>query len=249
MSSKEREKERLRHNNELCLAIGQVLRRVAGLPDEDGPFIERWDETHLPNLRLVASSIIVASYGPGVFGKKPRAVEGDLEKIRRKLKTLRERIVKIDGETRSAINRAGSAEHAALKDLPEDASEDEIISAVQSVDTVPRDQWTVPATLVAMELLEAAIVSVIERAIQASSQLPETGRPPNRAKQEVASIVGKYLHDVTGSLPLLVPDDTPEPWRAAESREPFAVALVEVFEILGFKPGIQRAGEYATSKL
>ena len=83
-----------------------------------------------------------------------------------------------------------------------------------------------------------------------SDLIPATGRPPDMAKLGVALTIGKFLKEASGDAPKLWPDDAPaEPWKRGESSEPFAVALREIFKILGFKPGIQAAGEYATSKL
>ncbi len=257
MSGEGYEESLLRRHNEMAVLIGHALRRAAGLPDEDDPFIERRDETHLPGISLVASHIIVASYGKAPVVRTPKAMAKTLKDIRKKSQYLRAQIAQIDGETRSTINRAGSAEHAALKDLPEDASEDEILRAGRAVGTVPREQWTVPAVLIAMDRLEDALTSVIGYATDLDARSPDPKspkkrrtKPPNYAKQGVAMVVWQYLKDATGDAPKLWPDDAPsEPWNRGESSEPFAVALREIFKILGFKPGIQAAGDYATSKL
>ncbi len=148
-----------------------------------------------------------------------------------------------------AINRSGSSLHQALK-ATEDL--DEIVALHRSISKTPREEWTLPSALTAMERLEDALVSVIELAIKNSQSglIPATGRPPDMAKLEVALIVGNFLKEATGEVPKLWPDDAPaEPWKRGESSEPFAVALREIFQILGFKPGIDRAGDFATSKL
>lgn len=240
-----REQEFHRRHQEMAVAIGHILRRTVGLPAEDDPFIERSDESALPSLGVVASSIVVAGYGPGVFGRKPRAVETDLEALRRKLGKVRKQIAALDSEVRSAINRAGSDENRYLRELikTQPANIDEIIRAQRAAETVPREQWTVPAALTAIERLENATVPVIEHAVEASTQLSHTGRPRGGAKGRVTVIVARYIRDVTGNAPK-VPD---RPWE--ESDDSFAVALREIFAILGLPPGIQRAAEYATSKL
>ena len=129
---------------------------------------------------------------------------------------------------------------------------DTILAASRSVQNVPSEEWTVPAVLTAMERLEDALVPVIEKAFQNSQSdlIPATGRPPNMAKLGVALTIGKFLKEATGEVPKLWPDGAPtEPWKRGDSSEPFAVALREIFEILGFETGIQAAGEFATSKL
>ena len=57
--------------------IGHVLRRAAGLPDVEDPFIERSDEAHLPNAGGFISMIflVTSDFSP----PNPRAVEDELE--------------------------------------------------------------------------------------------------------------------------------------------------------------------------
>ncbi len=254
MSDESYEESLLRRHNEMAVAIGHALRRAAELPEEDDPFIERWDETHLPDISLVASRIIVVSSGKAPVVRTPNAIAKNLKDIRKKSQYLRAQIAQIDGETRSTINRAGSAEHAALKDLSEDASEDEIIRAVRAIDTVPHDQWTVAAVLTAMKRLEDALGYAIghatdlgARPLDPESPKKRRTRPPNYAKQSVAMIVEQYLKDATGDAPKVWPLDAPAKWKRGESSEPYAVALKEIFEILGLDPGVDAAGEFATS--
>ena len=257
MSGEGYEESLLRRHNEMAVAIGHALRRAAGLPEEENPFIEVWpDDEGLPDLSLVASHIIVVSYGKAPVVRTPKAIANTLKDIRKKLRYIRAQIAAIDGETRSAINRAGSAEHTALKDLPEDASEDEILRAVRAVGTLPHEQWTVPAVLTAMKTLEDALNSVIghatdlgARPLDPESPKKRRTRPPNYAKQSVAMIIEQYLKDATGDAPKVWPLDAPAKWKRGESSEPYAVALKEIFEILGFETGIEAAGNFATSKL
>ena len=86
MSGEGYEESLIRRHEEMAVLIGHALRRAAGLPEEDDPFvIINPDCKSLPKLRLVASKIIVASHGKQAIAKTPKAIAKNLKDIRRKL--------------------------------------------------------------------------------------------------------------------------------------------------------------------
>lgn len=219
--------------------IGRILRRSAGLPEEEDSFVERWDEVHLPNLRLVVSYIVIARHGPA--WANPRTVEDALEEIRNDIKHLKKSIALLDGYTRGAINRAGDPGREEYEAANLSGDIDRMVSASNAREAVPREQWTVPAALAALRQLEAAIVPVIERVIKADARMKETGRIPRYVKPNIAYIVARYLYDVTEEIPGLT--------TSPKVTGPFGLALQEIFDLLSLPKGVGNPGKIARLRL
>ncbi len=237
--TEEYEKALFKRHEELRISVGHSLRCAARLPDEDEPFIKRWDEAHLPDLSITASYIVNARFGPA--WKNPRTIEAELGAIRSDLKKLNRRVTLLDSYTKSAINRAGAPDREEHEAAMVSGDPERIVSAMKAREAVPREQWAVRAALSEMDRLEAGIVQVIEQTIKAGDQLPPTGRIPNYEKNEVALYVADYLYEVTEKIPGL----TTKPIVTG----PFALALQEIFKILGLPAGVKQPGKWAISKL
>ena len=220
-------------------SIGHALRRAAGLPDEEDPFVKRSDEADLIDL----NEVVAALWGETApqMGRNPRAVEAELEAVRRDIKRLKKSIASLGSDTRHFIASCESPEGDALNSARMSGDFDRIVSAHRAWQARPREQRTISAAILAMDQLDAAIVPLIEQAIEASARLPKTGRIPNYHARNVAYLIALYVECVTGSPPGL--------WTGSEPSGPFARALQETFEALDIKASIQRPGEYATAKL
>ncbi len=240
--------------DELGLSLGQALQRAAGFP-ASGTLLCRENTwfadsggAHPPILDTAIKKIFHASW---LFNDwhNPRAVEAELEEVCRNIKRLKNSIASLSGYTEVFIDLNGVPGPWTERIIDEvaqaewDALADDDKTAIARADFyfVPYEDYTVPVALAALAKLDAAIVLTIEEAIEASAQLPKTGRIPNVVARDVAYVVARYLRDVTGDIPGL----TTKPVVTG----PFALALQEIFEILDIKAGVQRPGEYAISKL
>ncbi len=223
------------------LSIGHVLRRAAGLPDEEDPFIKRSDEAHLPNVEWVFR-LILGEFDSGGMIKKFGVEKAEVEKIHRDLKKLVKRIASLDLSTQSGINLVGFMKDERLMDKEISDEDDDLMMALgKAALEVPPQARLIPAALLAMERLDTVIVHMIKRRIEIAAELNEKTKPLNRQKNEIALVVALYLEDVTGDIPGL----TTRPVVTG----PFALALQEIFEILGLPKGVQHPGDYAISEL
>ncbi len=234
------------HIEEWVLPTGHALRRAAGLSDQENPFITYSDEAHLPVLGDVVCRVMLATLPPQWHN--PRTAKTKLEKVRKDIKVLKNRITAIDLCTQIAINNAGSPhmqEYLAAKqqsiNAPSRETFDRAHAAFDAAYGGPPDELAVPTMLALLEQFETAIVSTIEQIIKEGESLKEKGRIWNHEKNAIALIVAQYLHAVTGDIPGL----TIRPVVAG----PFALALQDIFEILGLPKVVQRPGEYAISEL
>ncbi len=241
-------------NRELEANIEKVLRGVLELPADERSFAANsWESDACRGASQTASKILIASFAPPPIAKTPKTVAKDLATIKKKSGYLRAQIAAIDGYTRGVINRAGSTHHQEYKAAEADGDLERFIDAFQKAGQVPREQWTIPAAMAAVEELEKAIAVAIERAEKnsQSEHFPKGGgRPPDFVKMNVAIILARFFRDVADEEPKLWPDDAPdERWKRGDPSESYALALKEIFEILGLPRGIVAAGEFATSKL
>jgi len=255
------EKKRRTHWGETGVSLGQALQRAAGLP-ASGPLLSRENPwladsggAHPPILDTAIKEILGAS-SPIPNWRNPRAVEAELEAVRRDIKRLRNRIASLEEHTdyygvdvnvyidlngdpgpgtERIIDEAAQAEWDALAD------DDKTARAMADFYFVPPEEYTISVALSAMAKLDAAIVQTIEEAIEASAKMSETSKNPKYARWHVAYVVARYLYDVTGDIPGLTTSPT--------VTGPFALALQEIFEILDLPKSVQRPGEYAKLKL
>lgn len=254
------EKERRTRWPEECISIGQALQRAAGLPGSgpllcrENPWLAGSGGAHPPILDTAIKKILNAS-SPMPNWRNPRAVETELEAVRRDIKRLRNRIasleeytdiigfnlkgyIDLNGDpgpmTERIFDEAAQAEWDALAD------DDKTASAMAGFYFVPYKECTVPVALAALAKLDAAIVLTIEEAIEASAKLPETGRIPNVVAKDVAYVVAEYVRDVTGELP--------GP-RLRYSGSDFERTLTEIFELLEIKADAQAPAKAVLLKL
>ena len=94
-------------------AIAHALRKAAGLPDEDDPYVWSSNEAHLPDLKIVASLVVLSSVGPP--WKNPRAAEEELETTRRDLRRFKDQISSLDWRTVLHINQVASPKSQAAE--------------------------------------------------------------------------------------------------------------------------------------
>jgi len=220
-------------------SIARALRDAAGLPDLDNPFTERSDEAHLPYVGEFVE--LIWGHSPPHMGPNPRALEAEAEAVRSDINRLKKRLALLDREIVNFIRTRESSEGEELYLAAQTGNFDRILSAHKAWKAQPREQRILHAVFTELNRLEAVIVSLIEEAIEADAQLPKTGRIPNIHARNVAVVVAVYVEEVTGEIPGL----TTSPMVTG----PFALALTEIFKILGIKGGVQRPGEWAISEL
>lgn len=195
---------------------------------------------------IMASHVLIASLGP--TWERPSRVEAELEELRVMIRTLRLRLGSLTPSLRTALNQEADPQFVRQRELSRSAIADEDqISELRDLlnNPTPKDQWVIIATERELERLEAACVPAIERTIRAGEVLEPSGdrggRPPNWRARHVAYVIASYLMEATGRAPSL--------WTGQTPTGSFAMALTEIFKVLGIRSDIRRAGEWALSKL
>lgn len=89
----------------------------------------------------------------------------------------------------------------------------------------------------AIERFEAAAARVEKDLMEVVAEQSATKRELTLRKFNIAEIVADYVVTATGKPPTV--------WKSADFPSPFVGALAEIFEILEFEPGHERAAMHA----
>jgi hypothetical protein len=90
--------------------------------------------------------------------------------------------------------------------------------------------------------IETSITLTINKVQDALEERENMGQLRTYAAQTVALGVAKYIYQVT--------QDIPGFWSGESPSGPYAMAVLEIFDLLGIPSGsLQRAGEYAIGEL
>ncbi|MBK0399504.1 hypothetical protein H0I76_09900 [Limibaculum sp. M0105] len=220
--------------------IAHILRRAAGLPERESPLAYYYpDDEDLPSIRLVVSSVKVASLGRKSFDGKPRDAEAQLEDMWKSAHALHTQIAAMDSWISSQINQAGCPWHQAVRDA-EEAGDIPALHEAMAQPHPAQETWAVPSTIAALERFMQALVPVIDRAAEEAERKQQGGAPHDARARQVALVVARYILNVTGD-----PPDRGEAFKAS----PLAAALRDLFPLLGIDTKPREPARWAAEQV
>lgn len=178
---------------------------------------------------------IIGSRNHPIRDMRPDILEGQLEEIRRSIRTIIRQIENIDLWALALARRAKLHKEIEAAEF----DQDRIIEIIKSSEQIPMEQWTDLAAIRNLKLLDEGLRYPIEILIEKSRQLPSgRGTKPNIVARRIALLAANALIQLT-KRPVTY-------WKASTS---YARLTADLFESFGIKADTRRACEWALSEL